>query len=219
MVSFGAAQHRQRRAPRSARGRFSRSRGARERRAATSEPGGKGSPSSGRSRTPSRCRSSSSRRSPIPFAGRINYFKVMSGVLKNDATLTNFTRGTVGALSARAGDAGQDRRGGAGTARRRHRRHRQAEGDGHRRHAGRQVRADLLSAGAAFPSRPSPLPSSRRRAPTKTASARASTRSWKKTCRCAFRAIRRPRSFCWPARASSTSRWSSPSCASASTWT
>ena len=29
-----------------------------------------------------------------PFAGRINYFKVMSGVLKNDATITNFTRGT-----------------------------------------------------------------------------------------------------------------------------
>jgi len=29
-----------------------------------------------------------------PFAGRINYFKVMSGVLKNDATLTNFARGT-----------------------------------------------------------------------------------------------------------------------------
>ena len=29
-----------------------------------------------------------------PFAGRINYFKVMSGVLKNDATLQNFTRNT-----------------------------------------------------------------------------------------------------------------------------
>src|SRR5260370_3869053 len=29
-----------------------------------------------------------------PFAGRINYFKVMSGVLKNDATVTSFTRGT-----------------------------------------------------------------------------------------------------------------------------
>ncbi len=29
-----------------------------------------------------------------PFAGRINYFKVKSGVLKNDATLTNFTRNT-----------------------------------------------------------------------------------------------------------------------------
>ncbi|HYA96451.1 MAG TPA: elongation factor G [Methylomirabilota bacterium] len=27
-----------------------------------------------------------------PFAGRINYFKVMSGVLKNDATIANFTR-------------------------------------------------------------------------------------------------------------------------------
>src|SRR5580700_5767434 len=29
-----------------------------------------------------------------PFAGRINYFKMMSGVLKNDATVTNFNRGT-----------------------------------------------------------------------------------------------------------------------------
>ena len=30
-----------------------------------------------------------------PFAGRVTYFKVMSGVLKNDASLTNFTRGTL----------------------------------------------------------------------------------------------------------------------------
>src|SRR5467141_947053 len=29
-----------------------------------------------------------------PFAGRINYFKVKSGVLKNDVTVTNFVRGT-----------------------------------------------------------------------------------------------------------------------------
>ncbi len=29
-----------------------------------------------------------------PFAGRVTYFKVMSGVLKNDAALQNFTRGT-----------------------------------------------------------------------------------------------------------------------------
>ena len=29
-----------------------------------------------------------------PFAGRINYFKVKSGVLKNDATLSDFTRGS-----------------------------------------------------------------------------------------------------------------------------
>src|SRR5947207_15150184 len=27
-----------------------------------------------------------------PFAGRINYFKVKSGVLKNDATVTNYNR-------------------------------------------------------------------------------------------------------------------------------
>jgi len=30
-----------------------------------------------------------------PFAGRINYFKVMSGVLKNDATLANLNRSTL----------------------------------------------------------------------------------------------------------------------------
>jgi elongation factor G len=29
-----------------------------------------------------------------PFAGRISYFKVVSGVLKNDASLTNYARGT-----------------------------------------------------------------------------------------------------------------------------
>jgi elongation factor G len=29
-----------------------------------------------------------------PFAGRVSYFKVMSGVVKNDAVLTNFNRGT-----------------------------------------------------------------------------------------------------------------------------
>ncbi len=29
-----------------------------------------------------------------PFAGRISYFKVVSGVLKNDASVTNYTRGT-----------------------------------------------------------------------------------------------------------------------------
>lgn len=30
-----------------------------------------------------------------PFSGRISYFKVVSGVLKNDATVTNYTRGTL----------------------------------------------------------------------------------------------------------------------------
>ena len=34
-----------------------------------------------------------------PFAGRISYFKVFSGVLKNDASLTNFSRGSQEKLS------------------------------------------------------------------------------------------------------------------------
>ncbi|HET7205540.1 MAG TPA: elongation factor G [Terriglobales bacterium] len=34
-----------------------------------------------------------------PFAGRISYFKVMSGVVKNDATLQNFTRSTAEKLA------------------------------------------------------------------------------------------------------------------------
>ena len=34
-----------------------------------------------------------------PFAGRITYFKVFSGVVKNDATLQNFARGTAEKLS------------------------------------------------------------------------------------------------------------------------
>jgi len=42
--------------------------------------------------TASRFLSSFSRRSPI-LCGRINYFKVKSGVLKNDATLNNYNRG------------------------------------------------------------------------------------------------------------------------------
>jgi elongation factor G len=34
-----------------------------------------------------------------PFAGRISYFKVFSGVLKNDATLVNYARGAQEKLS------------------------------------------------------------------------------------------------------------------------
>jgi elongation factor G len=34
-----------------------------------------------------------------PFAGRVSYFKVMSGVVKNEANLTNFTRSTTERLS------------------------------------------------------------------------------------------------------------------------
>ena len=57
-------------------------------------PDHKGDRSNERSPTPSPFRCSCSRRVADPFAGRITYFKVMSGVLKNDATLTNFNRGS-----------------------------------------------------------------------------------------------------------------------------
>ncbi len=83
-----------------------------------------------------------------PFAGRVSYFKVMSGVLKNDATLANYTRGTQERLQhihvqqgktateiaeLHAGDIGTE----------------QAEGHAHRRHAGRERPAHRLPAGAA----------------------------------------------------------------------
>ena len=124
-----------------------------------------------------------------------------------------------GALSAPAGDAGEDRDGSPRTACRRPGSHRQTEGDGHRRHSGRQGARRFFTRRRGFPSRPSPLPSSRKRGPTRTASAWGFTRFWRKTWRCAFRATRRPRSFCWRDRASSTSRWWWPSCGSASRWT
>jgi len=44
-----------------------------------------------------------------PFAGRISYFKVLSGVLKNDATPPEFQSQLPGASATRAGDARQDR--------------------------------------------------------------------------------------------------------------
>ena len=152
------------------------------------------------------------------FAGRINYFKVVSGVLKNDATLTNLSRGVperfqhlhimqgktaTDVAELHAGDIGAIAK------------------------LKETITGDTLGDKAApifYPPRESPnprsrLPSSPRRAPTKIALGKASTRFWRKTCRCGFRATRRPRSFCFPGRASSTSKWWWPSCASALRWT
>ena len=106
-----------------------------------------------------------------PFAGRINYFKVMSGVLKNDATLLNFNRNMPERFQHIQVVQGKTAHRSRGTARRRHRRHRQAERNADRRDARRQVRSDLLPARARCPSPPSPSPSSPRPAPTKTRSA------------------------------------------------
>ena len=83
-----------------------------------------------------------------PFAGRINYFKVMSGVLKNDATLTNFNRGSQERFQHMQVMQGKTADGGERAARGRYRLDRQTERDHDRRNAGRQERADLLSAGA-----------------------------------------------------------------------
>ena len=119
-----------------------------------------------------------------PFAGRINYFKVMSGVLKNDATLHEFQSQLAGALSARAGDAGQDGRGRDRVARGRHRRDRQAEGNHDRRYLGRQECVRFFIRRRAFPSLPSRLRSSRKRARTKTASAWPFTKFSRRIWRC-----------------------------------
>ena len=61
-----------------------------------------------------------------PFAGRISYFKVFSGVLKNDATVQNFSRSSHGEVGAYFRHAGQDCGPGARAACRRHWRGRQS---------------------------------------------------------------------------------------------
>ena len=103
-----------------------------------------------------------------PFAGRISFFKVFSGVLKNDATLQNFTRSTSEKFAHISVNAGQDRRSGERAARRRHWRGCQAEGHADRRHAGRQSLRRSSIRRSPLPSRPSPSRSSRRPVPMKT---------------------------------------------------
>ena len=63
-----------------------------------------------------------------PFAGRITFFKVYSGVLKNDANLHNVQRGTAERLSHICLRSGEDLNAGYGSARGRYRRRGQAEG-------------------------------------------------------------------------------------------
>jgi len=129
-----------------------------------------------------------------PFAGRINYFKVKSGVLKNDATLTDFTRGSqerfqhiqvvqgkqltevaifTPEISARSQKLKEVFTG---------------------EHAWRQSGAAFLQP-AVIPEPSITLRWNRRRALTKTRSASASTKSWKRTARSDSYAIRRRRKF------------------------
>jgi elongation factor G len=60
----------------------------------TSEPGGKGQPVERAVKDSEPVSIFVFKTFSDPFAGRISYFKVMSGVLKNDATLLNFTHGS-----------------------------------------------------------------------------------------------------------------------------
>ena len=60
----------------------------------TSEPGGKGQPVERAVRDTEPVSIFVFKTFSDPFSGRISYFKVMSGVLKNDATLANFARGS-----------------------------------------------------------------------------------------------------------------------------
>ena len=75
-----------------------------------------------------------------PFSGRISYFKVMSGVLKNDAMPQNFTRGTSERLQHIQVMQGKTPTAVAGSPRRRSGRRRETQGNAHRRHARRQSR-------------------------------------------------------------------------------
>ena len=81
-----------------------------------------------------------------PFAGRVSYFKVISGVVKNDANLVHVRSGGAERLAHIGVLAGKTIQAGARTACGRYRRGRQAEGNADRRHAGRQSFADRLSA-------------------------------------------------------------------------
>ena len=70
-----------------------------------------------------------------PFAGRVSYFKVCSGVVKNDANLQQRPQRRRRAAGAHRLPDGQDHPAGHRIARRRHRRGGQAEGNADRRHA------------------------------------------------------------------------------------
>ena len=137
----------------------------------TSEPGGKGKPVERKVADAEPLSIFVFKTLSDPFAGRINYFKVMSGVLKNDATLTNFIRGIPerfqhtqvmqGKSGAEvpelhAGDIGAIAK-----------LKETLTGDT----LGDKDPRPFITRRRAFPSRPSRLPSSPRRAPTKTASA------------------------------------------------
>ena len=85
-----------------------------------------------------------------PFAGRVSYFKVISGVVKNDAHLMNSRTGGAERLAHIGAFFGKDHSRRARTARGRYRRRRQAARHADRRYAGRQGLHDRVP-GSALP--------------------------------------------------------------------
>jgi elongation factor G len=131
-----------------------------------------------------------------PFAGRITYFKVMSGVLKNDATLNNFNRGSQERFAAHPGDAGKDGHG---------------RGELHAGDIGAVAKLKETTTGETLGDKNAPIfyaparipePSitfavePKTRADEDRIGVRRSTRFWRKIWRCASGAIRRRRNFC-----------------------
>ena len=88
-----------------------------------------------------------------PFAGRITFFKVISGVVKNDATLENYTRRGQERSQPPERHAGPQGSGSCGAACRRSGRGGQAARDAYRRHAGSRRAADIQVELAPCPSR------------------------------------------------------------------
>ena len=147
-ADLGAAQYRQRDAARFAGGRVSRSRRSAAWPSATARPPAKAAEVQRKIGDAEPVSIFVFKTLADPFSGRISYFKVMSGVLKNDAMPQNFTRGTSERLQhiqvmqgktptavseLHAGDLGAVAK---------------LKETLHRRHARRQGRADSLSAAA-----------------------------------------------------------------------
>ncbi len=153
------------------------------------------------------------------FAGRISYFKVMSGVLNNDANVANFNRNTVERFQHL-----EIRQGKTAT----------AINELHAGDIGTIAKLKDTTTGETLGDKSAPIyyppahlpePSitfadraedARRRRPHR----RRHSPNSRRRSRAAFlAATRRPRNFCSRARDSSTSKWSSPNCASATTLT
>lgn len=130
-----------------------------------------------------------------PFAGRITYFKVMSGVLKNDVTLNNFNRSSqerfqhVQLMQGKTAAAVNDLHAGdiGAVAKLKETTTGETLGD---------KGGPVFTCRRASPSLPSHSRSSRKRAPMKIALGKPSIKFSKRIWRCGSRATRKLKNFC-----------------------